>query len=383
MSQETPVTPKAERLGIVQQAQSGISLPSSAPTWYSLVLKGLLKALMALAGLFFFILALQFLREGAGLYSSQIQTMLITSNTSALGFGWLLAYTFLSGSPVAAIAVTLFASHSISSMQTLLMITGSRLGASFVVLGIGFIYSLRGHERGKSVSIGILSLLTTAAIYLPALAVGLGMMQTNLLGVWQLGDIAEVPSFIKLIYGPIMDRLDMLQMPGWLIFIVGVGTMLMAFKLLDSVLPEMTSDTGAFANLQRYLAHPLAMFALGALVTSITMSVSVSLSILVPLHAKGFVRREHAVPYIMGANITTFIDTLIAALSVGGPAAFMIVLIEMVSVTLVSLLVLLTCYGPFKNGILWLQEKIAASKLSLAAFVGVIMVIPLGLMFIR
>ena len=52
----------------------------------------------------------------------------------------------------------------------------------------------------------------------------------------------------------------------------------------------------------------------GALVTLLTLSVSVSLSVLVPLNHRGYVRRENVIPYIMGAGITTFVDTLLAAL---------------------------------------------------------------------
>jgi solute carrier family 34 (sodium-dependent phosphate cotransporter) len=115
----------------------------------------------------------------------------------------------------------------------------------------------------------------------------------------------------------------------------------------------------------------------------VTLSVSVSLSILVPLSAKGMVRRENTLPYIMGANITTFIDTLVAALIVGGPAAFTIVLVEMVSVATLSLLVLLFGYRPFASGVLRLQELIIRDNRTLACFLAVMLVVPLLLLFVR
>ena len=52
----------------------------------------------------------------------------------------------------------------------------------------------------------------------------------------------------------------------------------------------------------------MVMFTLGALITAISMSVRLSLSILVPLSHRGFIRRENVIPHNMGANITTFID---------------------------------------------------------------------------
>ena len=61
------------------------------------------------------------------------------------------------------------------------------------------------------------------------------------------------------------------------------------------------------------------MFGLGCLVALITMSVSVALTVLVPLVAKGYVKREDILPYIMGANITTLGDTMLAAFASATP----------------------------------------------------------------
>src|SRR5262245_13095255 len=276
--------------------------------------------LFAVVGLFFFILALQLLKQGAKVYGGEIVRFLhITSAANSLGFGWLLAYIFLSGSPVAAIAVSFFAGGTISGLQAFTMITGSRLGASFIVLFVGFLYYLRGHQRSASIAIGVLALLTTAAIYLPALALGYWLLTSGLLYALQVSADTPIASFIDLIYGPILDLLKRWGAPGWMEFLAGIGALLLAFKLLDRALPEMSAERSSFQRIGQLVYRPMAMFILGAAVTSVTLSVSVSLSILVPLSAKGLVRRENTLPYIMGANITTFIDTLVAALIPGGP----------------------------------------------------------------
>ena len=61
------------------------------------------------------------------------------------------------------------------------------------------------------------------------------------------------------------------------------------------------------------------MFAFGTLMTLVTLSVSLSVTILVPLALKGYVRRDRIIPYVMGANIATWIDTLFAALLLDSP----------------------------------------------------------------
>ena len=89
---------------------------------------------------------------------------------------------------------------------------------------------------------------------------------------------------------------------------------------------------------------------LGALITLISMSVSLSLGILVPLSTRGFIRRENVIPYIMGANITTFIDTLLAAVLLDNPPAFTIVLVQMLSISVVSVVLLATAIAATSGG---------------------------------
>jgi solute carrier family 34 (sodium-dependent phosphate cotransporter) len=340
--------------------------------------------LLVLVGLFLFILALQLLKQGARVYGGEIVRLLrITNAANSLGFGWLLAYIFLSGSPVAAIAVSFFAGGTISGLQAFTMITGSRLGASFIVLFVGFIYYLRGHQRSASVAIGVLALLTTAAIYLPALALGYWLLASDLLSSLQVSADTPLASLIDQIYGPILELLRHWGTPGWLEFLAGIGSLLLAFNLLDRALPEISPERSSFQRIGQLVYRPAAMFLLGAAVTSVTLSVSVSLSILVPLSAKGLVRRENTLPYIMGANITTFIDTLVAALIQGGPRAFTIVMVEMVSVTILSLLVLILCYRPFERAILRLQELIIRNNRTLGAFLCTMLIVPVGLLLVK
>ena len=61
------------------------------------------------------------------------------------------------------------------------------------------------------------------------------------------------------------------------------------------------------------------MFAVGCGVALLTLSVSVALTVLVPLVAKGYLKKEDTLPYIAGANITTLADTLVAAILLGNP----------------------------------------------------------------
>ena len=347
-------------------------------------MRGLRKVLIAVVAILLFILALELLKKGAGGFGPFLKdTLRIRNAANTLGFGWLFAYVVLSGSPVAAISLTFFAANQIDAVQTFAMITGSRLGASFIVLFVGFLYFLRGHQRGASIAIGILCLLVTASVYLPAMAIGYWLLTRGVLDAVQFGAPGALTSILDLIYDPIVNAV--LGVVGrWPVAVFGLGmaTLLGSFNLLDRALPELDPERTGFERIGRLVYRPLAMFMLGMAVTSVTLSVSVSLSILVPLSAKGFVRRENTLPYIMGANITTFIDTLFVALLVGGTQAFTIVLVEMLSVATISILILLLGYRWFERAMVYLLDLIVRDNRGLAIFMVVMLLVPLALLLV-
>ncbi|MEJ5222064.1 MAG: hypothetical protein WHT63_08670, partial [Tepidiforma sp.] len=67
------------------------------------------RAAAALTGIFMFILGLQVLKTGARSLVPLLDGLDIAGPVNSVGFGWLLAYAAMSGSPVAAIGVTLLA----------------------------------------------------------------------------------------------------------------------------------------------------------------------------------------------------------------------------------------------------------------------------------
>jgi sodium-dependent phosphate cotransporter len=329
------------------------------------------------ASLFLFVLAILLMKDGArGLVPLVRDIFPVTNTASSLGFGWLFAYMIMSGSPVAAAALTFFDAGVVDKLGAFAMITGSRLGASFIVLFIGFIYVLRGRDRATSLSMGLLPLTVTGTTYLLALVVGVGMLQTGMLDQVQLRSGTLLNSVVSLIFDPIVNLLAGF-LPSWSLFVVGLGIIMLSFNLFDHCLPQMTVKESQVGHVSHLVYRRWVMFALGAAITLISMSVSVSLSILVPLSNRGFIRRENVIPYIMGANITTFIDTLLASVLLDNQMAFTIVLVQMVSITLVSSIILFAAYHRYERGMLDFVTWVTADNRNLALFMISIFVVPL------
>jgi hypothetical protein len=332
--------------------------------------------------LFFFILAIMLMKEGArNLGPLLTKELAITNAVNSLGFGWLFAYIVMSGSPVAAAALTFFEVGAVDKFGAFMMITGSRLGASFIVLFIGFIYVLRGRDRATSLSMGLLSLTVTGTTYLIGMLIGLLILYTGLLDSVHLSSGAVLNSIFDLVFDPLVALITT-HLPEWSYFIVGLGIIILSFNLFDRCLPEMALKESQVGQMSRLVYRPWVMFFLGASITLISMSVSISLSILVPLSQRGFVRRENVIPYIMGANITTFVDTLLAAVLLDNPLAFTIVLVEMSSIAIVSIIILATAYYRYERAMLDLVAWVTTSNDRLALFMVVIFVTPIALMLI-
>ncbi|OGO33793.1 MAG: hypothetical protein A2W35_12620 [Chloroflexi bacterium RBG_16_57_11] len=357
-----------------------IPLPARARPWWQHI--RLEKIGIFIASLYLFILAISLMKEGASGLSSLVQNVLhVTNPISALGFGWLFAYVMMSGSPVAAAALAFFNAGVLDQLSAFAMITGSRLGASFIVLFIGFIYTLRGRDRATSLGMGLLSLSVTASTYLPALLLGTVLLKTGALDQIQFKSGALLTSFMDLIIDPAVDLLVQ-WIPSWMIFLIGLGIILVSFNLFDKCLPQMSIKESRVGWMSRLVYRPAVMFSLGAIITLVSMSVSVSLSILVPLSSRGFVRRENVIPYIMGANITTFIDTLLAAILLNNQPAFTIVLVEMFSVSVISIIILSQFYTTYLHQMLKFVVQVTSTNRNLAFFMLLLLLIPLVLLML-
>ncbi|MEX2447085.1 MAG: hypothetical protein WD734_07065 [Dehalococcoidia bacterium] len=372
-----PVTEPPDAVAVAARAHGPASL---APAAWARARRAIMVATGVVASLYLFTLALQLLSAGAPGVAHVLTTLSVGSVPNFIGFGWLAAYGALSGSPVAALALSLLDGGAVDQRGAVAMLAGSRMGASLIVLLVGFVAYVRGRGRPDGVYVGVVALLTTVATYVPATPLALWLLGTGALDApadaiptgWADLPAAAVAPLLGLAEGT----------PGVVLMVMGVGTLLAAFALFDRLLPNLDPPSARFERLSRRFRSPRAMFILGALVTSITMSVSLSVTILVPLTLKNIVHRRGVIPYVMGANITTFLDTLFASLLLQTEGGAPVVLAEMLAVAIVSVAVLLLAWGPFSSALLAAGERVSTRRAYLAAFMAVLFVVPLGLLLL-
>jgi Na+/phosphate symporter len=341
------------------------------------LLRRLLSIVFALG---LFVLSLQRRKRGATGITPILDGLTVHSSANYLGFGWLSAYLLGSGSPVASVALTLFSRGVLSDTQTYFMISGGRLGASFIVLFVGFMYYVRGRREPDGIYIGVVALMTTAIVYSVGIPIGYVLLKSGAVDGVRFGS----PGLIRGVndaYAPAVDFFDgFLPLLG--LFAVGVVAVVFSLKMFDAALPSLESTDERFQKVVEFFHQKMTMFVLGIAITVLTVSVAVSLTILVPLSMKGIVRRKNIIPYVMGAQIGTFVDKLFVTLLLDAPRAFTIIFSEMLAVLGVSLFILLVVFDPFRNLILASASKATSSKRGFAVFMGAIFVIPLVLLFL-
>ncbi len=339
-------------------------------------------ALFFLISFFLFILGLQLIKCGAKPLTFWFKPVGTTTVRGALGAGWLLACVVLSGSPVAGISLSLLDKGDLNTAESFGMITGSRLGASFVVLVVGFLYDLRAHKERGGVYVGALALITTAVIYVPAFFLGYWVLEKGWIDGVRFSLPEKFVSVLDLLVRPVVDFTGVF-LPPWGQSVLGVMVLVGAFKLFDGFLPVIDPTGGKLSKMATTIYRPWITFLFGMLVTSFTLSVSVSLTVLVPLTARRLVRRENLIPYIMGANITTFIDTLVASLLLSNKSGFTVVLCEMATVTIISLPIVFFAYRPYERFVDALAQAVTRDRFRLTLFVVGLFAVPLILIWMQ
>ena len=341
------------------------------------VLARLLSISFALA---LFVLSLQLMKRGAAGLTPIIDALSVHGPANYIGFGWLSAYLLSSGSPVASVALTLFSRGVVSDAEAYFMISGGRLGASFIVLFVGFLYYVRGRRAPDGLYIGAVALITTALVYAAGIPLGFGLLRSGWLDGVRFGS----PGVIRGVndgYAPVVDLFAGL-LPRLALFASGVVAVVCSLKLFDAALPSLESTSPRVRHAVEFFHQRFTMFVLGVAVTVLTVSVAVSLTVLVPLSMKGIVRRRNIIPYVMGAQVGTFVDKLFVSLLLDAPRAFTIIFAEMIAVLTVSLLVLAFAFNPFREVILAAAGKATGSKRGFALFLGAIFLVPVVLLFV-
>jgi len=336
--------------------------------------------LQVLATVGLFLLAIRLLGSATDALTPFLRTVLarvVVDEWSALGLGWLATYLLANGSLVAALSLSLFTADLVSASQLFLMVVGSRLGAAGVVVLIGaFDYS--NEELGtlrESTSLGLLAFLLTHSVYVPALAVGYLSLPlvTAIAGPGRPRRTVGVgaPDLFSLV----TERIVALVGPG-VAFVLAVGCILLSLQLFDRLLDAVDKQRLRRRSI-RDLNDKWMSFGIGLLLTGLTTSVAFSLGVVVPLYNRGHIKRTEIMPFLLGANIGTLVDTLVVAVALDTPTGVAMVT-ALLGISFVISVLLLLAYPTYSRVIGAIQREILADQRYFVGFLLALVLVPLG-----
>ncbi|HKL43785.1 MAG TPA: hypothetical protein VJ892_00735, partial [Candidatus Absconditabacterales bacterium] len=117
-------------------------------------------------------------------------------------------------------------------------------------------------------------------------------------------------------------------------------------------------------------------FLSGLIITALTMSLSISVTLLLPLYVRKIITRRHLIPYILGANITTLLDTLLLGVLTNSVLGTKVILAFMAA-TIVSVTIYMIIFKFYKKAISYFTDKILDNKYVFVIFLIIIMFIPI------
>jgi sodium-dependent phosphate cotransporter len=282
---------------------------------------------------------------------------------------------------IAALSVSLFKTGILTASQLFLMLAGSRLGGAAIVLLIGTLdyFQKRRYSFGESTRLGILTFLLSHSIYLPATVIG------YLLLPGLQGGFESVSTRIELSVHP-LAAFD--PATGAIVDTVGVGLALVvavlvlfgSLTLFDRVLKRIDTEWLRKRFFRRF-QHKWTSFGLGVLITGVTTSVAFSLGVVVPLYNRNYIKRQEIVPYVLGANIGTFLDTVVIAVLLESPQGVAIVL-SLVAVGTIITVGTLVRFSTYLQAVETIQTRLVTDRRYLAGFLISLVALPILLVLL-
>lgn len=322
-----------------------------------------------LFAIYFFISGILLIKSTAvtmGEILAEKVVLIIRDTTSAVFAGWIATALLHSSGAFDSIVVAFTSSGVIPLTLSVAAIIGAEIGTTVTP----FLISVLGHLRkgtrltaSFNVTIShVLYNLFTLMIFYP-----IELYFKTFTKVAELGS----QIFVKVSWlNAIPDILDVATpwidpllevIPTWIGLLAGGAMLVLALGGVEKYMTEIFSMPRSWNLIRATFTRPSRSFIAGFLFTVLVPSTTVMVSLLVPLASSGVILPEYYIlPYILGANIGTVFDVMIAALATGDPISLGVWLVHL-TINVIGALIFFPLLKPFSRVVRWSAEKVAES----------------------
>jgi len=315
------------------------------------------NAVGSVIAVYFFVSAIVLIKSSAqimGVTLAETIVLLIRDTTSAVFAGWISTALLHSSGAFDSIVVAFTASGVMPLNLSVAAIIGAEIGTTVTPFLISVIEKLK-QKSGVDASFNVtmthvLYNLFTLSIFYPlelflGLFTGIAKRGSQIfLRVPWLDAIPDLLDFITPWVGPLLEII-----PPWFGMIIGILTLVIALGFVEEYMTAIFSMPRSWNLIRSTFTNPKRAFIAGFIFTVLVPSTTVMVSLLVPLASSGVIRVEYYIlPYILGANIGTVFDVMIAALATGDPISLGVWLVHL-TINLVGAIIFIPFLDVFAN----------------------------------
>lgn len=274
--------------------------------------------------IYLFIFAVVILKDVAlAMSSSTIDTVttMIDTNASAFGAGWFTSIIAQSASVVAILANTLVGSGVINFDTAFYILLGVALGNSVTPVLASLVIKTDHHwhlRHGFELGLAnvIYSTLLIILVFIIQTFTGFFTTTGESVSKWaeSLHTVKAIPDLLSVITDPVKNLLFLDRLPLVILFIIGILILIFSLgRVGKSMFVFLGGRRHARAIMEKHLGNYWKAFLVGLGLTIIIPSSSLLVTLMVPLAIARIVTLRQAIPYLIGTNVGTFIDVLLAA----------------------------------------------------------------------
>jgi len=313
------------------------------------------NAIGSILSIYFFISAIVLVKNSAkvvGVALAETIVLIIRDTTSAVFAGWISTALLHSSGAFDSIICAFTSSGVMPLNLSVATIIGAEIGTTVTPFLISVLERLKGKGESRAafnvtMSHVLYNLFTLAIFYPMELFFG------------TFSKIAEWGShqFVKITWlNAVPDLLDTITpwvkpllgyIGSWAGLVGGGVLLLVALGAVEKYMTAIFSMPRSWNLIRSTFTRPKRAFLAGFIFTLLVPSTTVMVSLLIPLATSGVIKAEYYIlPYILGANIGTVFDVMIAAMATGDPIALGVWLVHL-TINVVGAMLFTPILDPF------------------------------------
>ena len=280
--------------------------------------------------IYLFILSIELIKKSSLLLAPDIKNLLIQNITplKAIAAGWFTTSVMQSSGAVSSITAAFAGNDIITLPIAVYILIGASLGTAITAMIISLItvtHQRKDFRHGFEIALcySIYSALLLVIVFFLEFFFSI-FSKTSLLLATAFENkifLLKIPDIIGIITNPIVNPV-FIENQKFLVFIFGFVLLIIALRYIGlSVMDVLGGEEKARKVINKHFESKYKTYLIGAVLTAIVFSSSITIGLLVPLAAARLISLKKAIPFILGAHLGTFTDTFLASLIIGKTAA--------------------------------------------------------------